>query len=440
MLSEEEYQILQQKIDAEIEKQQNLERQVDRYKKDIEAAEIVKSLIENALAEKTSQEQEFKQKIAKLEESIASPERHGSPETRKEIESLEAELKNLENVLGDLVDKIEINQNLLYKYETKVNEAQDREEPLSRKLVYYENICERFDIIRQKIPKVAPMMLHVFEFQKIIEDLKALVSDVKSQIHFSESNAKKYADENSSKSTKLQQLIDSSSSLSEELQTCEAKRRNIFTELSLITTQCDSLSLEQKDFEAQWENKRSSILHQLKTENDELFKLKSRSSELDSLISHFPEISASATEEQELLISKKRQLLNEIDLKIKSLVRDLCKAHNESKEVIDISTELGKYLSEQQKLQDTADEIEKNLHSLQDTIERKRTACSELKERKYKPNARAGMQHLEELYAIVVGENKQMGNTVRKLQRDIDILEAEEIQFKREMSAKGLSL
>ena len=140
--------------------------------------------------------------------------------------------------------------------------------------------------------------------------------------------------------------------------------------------------------------------------------------------------------QQEILISKKNQLLQQIKKKIEIKINEITKEYNESSKVINLSKCLELQWNEHEQLQDKTNELEKKLQYLQDNIERKRIVYDTILKQKTELRAKKGIEQFNEFYSIVEKQNRAFGEKIRDLQREITILEDENNVLKRKLSIK----
>ena len=436
MISENEYQILQQKIDNELERKRNLELQVHRIEKDIEAADVIKSLIPNSVQEKEREESEFKARVAELERQIDIYDRFGDEELSKEMKDLEIELGNSEKIMMELVEKTDNNQELTDDYEKAISDLREREDEINKKLIYFEKITEKYEMLNKKIPSSGPLMMKCLDTLKKIEMLENGLVKTMNLISFSKFNQKKFMDENALKLAELNKIIDKSNNLNESVKLNETKKGNLYLELSNLTFQNDSILIRTNELKDNWKNKLGELQKKMDNEENEFKELNLKVSGIEERIKSFPEIIESTMNQQEILISKKNQLLQQIKKKIEIKINEITKEYNESSKVINLSKCLELQWNEHEQLQDKTNELEKKLQYLQDNIERKRIVYDTILKQKTELRAKKGIEQFNEFYSIVEKQNRAFGEKIRDLQREITILEDENNVLKRKLSIK----
>ena len=162
--------------------------------------------------------------------------------------------------------------------------------------------------------------------------------------------------------------------------------------------------------------------------------LRSRIASLETVIKNFPEESKIEMNNQRTMVLKKKQLAHQIQKKINDILTEISSRHYHSPEVMQLSKNLEQHWKQHQALEDSTNKGEDHLHDLQDLLERKKIAKEELSKmignlEKRGKKIKSGMKSLDLLYETALIENRKFDAYNRRLTRDLEIYEAEQIQF-----------
>jgi hypothetical protein len=156
--------------------------------------------------------------------------------------------------------------------------------------------------------------------------------------------------------------------------------------------------------------------------------------EIDLSIKTFPDRMKAGVSEHEILIAKRKQLAHEIQRKIDLVRQEMQAKQWHSSEVMTMTATLEGHWRDHAKMTEAATDYENRLRRLQLMVERKRKIASALKETEMRATAQVGIPYLDQIYGSAMAQNRFLAQGMREMQREVNILEAEQTQFLMELA------
>jgi hypothetical protein len=140
-----------------------------------------------------------------------------------------------------------------------------------------------------------------------------------------------------------------------------------------------------------------------------------------------------AAREHEIAMTKKRQLMGEIQKKIDSQRQEIIAQQSQSPVVAKLTAQLESHWGDHAALSDSVAALEKRLYGMQEAVERKKMIAVELKQH-FRNVGGEGLKLQEELYRAARNQNNECAQKMAVLKRELFIYESEQAQFKRTLS------
>ncbi|OHT09250.1 hypothetical protein TRFO_21896 [Tritrichomonas foetus] len=432
MLSQDEIELLKKRIEERIETQKQFQKKIERAEKDNEALALMEQMLPNALQEKKEEEQQLLKELRELEHMKSTYINIGDPEGEKNNEMLTKKLSTLEDLLADHIEQLEVNQDLFDNLEFQLEKVEDKENEVTEKLNVLKEQEKKFNKFRMRIPKIAPIMLFINDLEDQIKNEEQHVKKAKEMIQFDLNLIQKFSDENSLCQSQFSRKQADLDAINDDIRINEYQRERLKTELLNLQTEFEHINIERSSVETQFQVQ----LNSYKNEDGHLSLniLKSKLDSLNTVIKNFPEDSKIELNNQKILITKKKQLAQQIQKKIDSVLYEISHRQNQSTEVMELSKTLENQWKEHEILENTTNKKEDKLYGLQDFLEKRKYVAEEIKKLSLKMKERSGIRNLEQLYEIAFNENRRLDSINRRLTRDLEIYEAEHKQYERELA------
>jgi hypothetical protein len=430
MLSAEDGAILKEKIAQQRERQEHLKVQIKRAERDCEQTAALKSMLPMAMQSKEQEERELTEESSSIKRKMEAIE----SEYNQKCKSQDNQLLELENGLGNRIEKMERFRDLLERLEHQLVRVKSQEEPILTCYKKAKSDSRRLEELRAKIPRIAPLVLTIEDCENCFSFLKYSCSTTHSRLETVKHRILKLTEENTLRSSEFFRMSSECEDLLEEVKRHEDGRRTIYSDLVAMTSECDRLNELRKVLNRNCSTEIATNSLELDKAMQLILEEKQRLLEVDSFIENFPHYVQKSLFEQEVLLGKRKQLAAEIRRKIDFCIQEETRKQNESPQVIKLTKELEGHWHEHEKMLQRSCELEKRLKCRQDDLERKKLGLSEISEVMGKVRELNGMDALERAYEMSVEENRVLGKRMMSLRRELYIYESEKRQFLRELS------
>lgn len=429
---------IKQRIETAKKTRKEYEKKIERALKDKEALQIMKQMLPFAQEERKKEEEELLQQIKQLKSHKSKFQLPEVASGELQNEELESRLALLENLLADNVETIDRNQTLQDTLDYRISKSTQAEKELDSQIALYENYFKKLDRMQSKVPKYPPILLYLNDLENQIEFHKLQILNQKEKVKAQESEIERYHELNLVSQSKLDRKQIKLEEILHQTRINEFQMNRLKTEIADVNSGFARIQVEKDTEQTQF------VIQQKnhKAEDDVVYSevnlLRSRIASLETVINNFPEESKNEMNNQRTMVLKKKQLAHQIQKKINDILTEISSRHYHSPEVMQLSKNLEQHWKQHQALEDSTNKGEDHLHVLQDLLERKKIAKEELSKmignlEKRGKKIKSGMKSLDLLYETALIENRKFDAYNRRLTRDLEIYEAEQIQFSRQL-------
>jgi chromosome segregation ATPase len=216
------------------------------------------------------------------------------------------------------------------------------------------------------------------------------------------------------------------------MQECQAGRLD--SELRQLSSDRSSVGAKRSDFESGCVTEHQRLDAELSAACQQLAGLEAECDRIGREIAELPNRVRTQRAESDIMIGKRRQLAQEIKKKIKRHQDEMLSEHVKSSEVVNLTKVLENDWAEHAKLLEQTKELERVLLLGQETLARKRSIAEALRAQG-QVAGQPGIRYLEQLYGVTRTQNRDMAREMRGVRRELDMVEAEKVQFLRELAA-----
>jgi uncharacterized protein YqgV (UPF0045/DUF77 family) len=155
--------------------------------------------------------------------------------------------------------------------------------------------------------------------------------------------------------------------------------------------------------------------------------------EIEREIAEMPNRVRAQRAENDIMIAKRRQLAQEIKKKIKQHQDEMLSQQVKSSEVVNLTKLLEHDWAEHAMLLEHTKQLQAVLLARQETLARKRSIAQALHEQG-QIAGQPGMRYLDQMHSVAMTQNRDMAREMRGLKRELEMVEAEKVQFLRELA------
>jgi chromosome segregation ATPase len=281
-----------------------------------------------------------------------------------------------------------------------------------------------------RTPRVAPIYMDMANLEIQSEILKITMRNCRHRILKSQTFIEGATTRTCAQAQELESLERSFGSVAYGVSSESLGLWQISQQLSDVTQKFHAIEAARSDFAR--ESQRD--LGQLASEIERARVAHSRSehalAEVDAYIDSFPVRLQHSRDEADAVIAKRSQLTGELERKLAAVAQELAAEANAPERIQALTAELEGHWKDCQRLGSESDRLRRSLHALQEMLERKKRIFEFAQAEKIENDfVEPGLSHLEMLYDAAKGQNASMARVMRKLQREVAILEAEKAQY-----------
>jgi chromosome segregation ATPase len=285
-----------------------------------------------------------------------------------------------------------------------------------------------------RISKPARLFLSLRETQTVRLRLRDELGSVRQRIEINRNFLAKFGADNSERAALLGRLQAGLVSLQYDVRMQECQVGRLESELRQLSSDLASAGERQSAVESGCIEEHRQLDAELSAAQHELEALEGERDMIEREIAEMPNRVRIQRAENDIMIAKRRQLAQEIKKKIKQHQDEMLNQQVKSSEVVNLTRMLEHDWAEHARLLEQTKELQSVLLAHQETIARKRSIAEALRAQG-QVAGQPGMRYLEQLHSVAMTQNRDMAREMRGLKRELDMVEAEKVQFLRELAA-----
>ena len=340
---------------------------------------------------------------------------------------------NLEQGENDLMAEIELMERatfILDQTKQQLDKATKEEEKITPLLEQTESFVFRYENVATSLMKPAKFILSIEELEARLNHLKKRKPQISEEIAAKEEEKNNINIDNSFKTSELNRIHANIDGKNADTSINETTICGLLSELSKCSSELQRTNTK---FEDQKTDLINPIEADIQTTREDINKIREDIERLKHEKEDFPNIIKEASSDDRRKVQKKIQLISEITRKINDTKNELIRSMSSSSTVMQLNSEMEKEWKEEQKMEDDANALEKQLMRLQEDLERKKYMRIEIEkiQNTHVPKRENGIKALETVYDVALKENRSLAEKISKVQKEYQNVETKYLNVKK---------
>jgi chromosome segregation ATPase len=306
---------------------------------------------------------------------------------------------------------------------------------LTQKCARLDVICEKLQMTQGRTPRAAPICLdvghHEFELHNLTNAMRNGRDRILKAQKFIEEATISARDQQSSLESLERSFASVAYSVSSEL----LDLWQLSQQVADVTRNFRAMESMREAFDVERQRKVGQLSSECENARAAEFRSRDSLCEIEEYIDSFPIRLQHGKEEADAVIVKRTQLIGELERKLSAVIQEVAAEANAPERIEALTAELEGHWKDCERLTSESDRLRRTLHARQEMLERKKRIFEFAQAENVE--SEPGLAHVDLLYDAAKNQNASMARVMRKLQREVAVLEAEKSQYLHDLAARG---
>jgi chromosome segregation ATPase len=405
-----------------------LVKQIRRQQNDAEQFSALREMIQTMRRDQRDEELRLSSELSASCGEIKEYKRHFDDAVQRHLSLTEIKLADAEADLGNHVEAMDSVCVRLEQADLIWEEVNAQAQTLFDRHRQSKKQCMLLGTIYGRTPRLGPVWFRLADLESEKVAVTVNMSKVKERIEANRVSITRFGRENDGRRVELQELSSTLASLQYDLRMNELQANRMLNELDSWASELSGRDRQQLQLEHEAEEKHRLLDRDCREAESVLQTLTEDLNAVNSQIESFPTLVKAGISENEIMIAKRKQLIQEITKKIEMSQQEIIQRRSQSPEVMELTRRLEADWREHARLTELAETLMRQLKALQDSLDRKKSFAKLLPRQNFAAGP-TGLRHLDLLYNAAMSQNRDMAEEMRTMRRELNVLEAEKLQF-----------